>query len=457
MPGKKTKPPKPASANELRRRAEAKLKSNPPVLDEVTSKDALKLIHDLQVHQIELEMQNEELRRAQATIEASRARYSDLYDFAPVGYLTLDVNGKVLEANLTVAGLLGVKRGLLLQKPFQLYIVEEDRDKFHLYLRTVLSTKESQICELRLKPQQGGNRHARLDTILAQDSNGRRSLRTSVTDISERKEMERQLVQSEKLASLGLLVSGVAHEINNPNSFISFNIPILRDYLQELMPILDCYALDHPDMELVCMNYQEFRQDLFKLLDNLQHGSDRIIRIVSNLKEYARKRESTELRWFELKEVMDKAINICHAEIRKKVKSFEVQIDEDAPSIFSDPEALEQIFVNLLINAVHASDKRDSWISLRVGCEKSREGCCRIEVSDNGCGMDEKVMDKIFDPFFTTKATSSGTGLGLYVCYTLVEALGGKIEVASTPGKGSTFRIVLPYTNHFKRKMDTVD
>jgi PAS domain S-box-containing protein len=454
MPGQKTKQP---NANELRRSAEAKLKLKPPVLEEGASRDVIKLIPELQLHQIELEMQNEELRQAQETIEESRARYSDLYDFAPVGYLTLDPNGKVLEANLTVSGQLGIERGRLLQKPFQLCIAAEDRQKFHLHLRAVLSTKAPQICELRLGTKQGNDRHLRLDTILAEDSNGRRSLRTSVTDISERKQLERQLVQQEKLASLGLLVSGIAHEINNPNSFIAFNIPILRDYLQELVPIVDCYALDHPDMELSCMKYQEFRQDIFKLLDNMEHGSNRINRIVSNLKDYARKRERIELQWFELEEVVDKAINLCHSEIRKKIGSFEVQITEGTPSIFSDPEALEQVLVNLLINAVHASDKRDSWIGLRVGCDKSLGGGCLIEVSDNGCGMDEKIMGKIFDPFFTTKSSSSGTGLGLYVCYTLVEALGGKLEVASTPGKGSTFRIVLPDMKHRKQMMNTVD
>jgi PAS domain S-box-containing protein len=277
-----------------------------------------------------------------------------------------------------------------------------------------------------------------------------------ISDITRAKLMERQLVQSEKLASLGLLVSGVAHEINNPNSFISFNVPILRDYLQELMPIVDGYAEEHPDFEVFRMKYEEFRLDLFKLLDNMEHGSKRIDRIVSDLREYARKRDRSELRWIELKAVIEKAVNICHAEIRKTIKSFEVEVPQDAPAIFSDPEAIEQVLVNLLINAVHASDKRDSWIRVHVGCGQSRERHCFIEVSDNGCGIDEKIRDKIFDPFFTTKASSSGTGLGLYVCYNLVDALGGKIEVDSEPGKGSTFRIVLQNIEPSAQKRDTL-
>jgi signal transduction histidine kinase len=276
------------------------------------------------------------------------------------------------------------------------------------------------------------------------EAGGRQAAVIRISDITQSKLMERQLIQSEKLASIGLLVSGVAHEINNPNSFMSFNIPILREYLEELMPIIDAYAEEHPGFELFSMNYQEFRQDIFGLLDNMEHGSDRINRIVSDLKDYARKRDKTELRWIDLKTVVDTAVNICRSEIRKKIKSFEVQIAEDVPTIFSDPEALEQVLINLLINAAQASDKGDSWLRVHAACEKSWDRSCVIEVSDNGCGVAEDIRDKIFDPFFTTKASSAGTGLGLYICYNLVEALGGKIEIESQPGQGSTFRLVLP-------------
>ena len=114
-----------------------------------------------------------------------------------------------------------------------------------------------------------------------------------ISDITQAKVLERQLVQNEKLAALGLLVSGIAHEINNPNTFISFNIPILRDYLQELMPIIDGFAEQHPNLELCSMKYQEFREDLFKLVANMEHGSSRINAIVSDLKRFVRKRDKS--------------------------------------------------------------------------------------------------------------------------------------------------------------------
>ncbi len=267
-----------------------------------------------------------------------------------------------------------------------------------------------------------------------------------IYDITQAKMLERQLIQSEKLASLGLLISGIAHEINNPNTFVSFNIPILRDYLQELTGIVDAHAEKHPGLELCGISYPEFRQDIFKLVDNMEHGSSRINATVSALKEFSRTHETVEKRLIALKPVIDKALTICGAELRKRVKSLKLSIPDDLPPIYIDPDAIEQVLVNLLINAAHALDKTDSWVHVRVlpDCRHGQLERCIIEVADNGSGMDEKVKSNIFDPFFTTKASSAGTGLGLYICRNLIEKLGGSIKVDSRPGEGTVFRVILP-------------
>jgi len=265
-----------------------------------------------------------------------------------------------------------------------------------------------------------------------------------IRDVTDKKLMERQLVQSEKLASLGLLVSGVAHEINNPNSFISANIPVLRDYLQEMAPIIDDYAEDHPDFELLGMSYPEFREDIFKLMDNMEHGSQRINSTVRDLREFVREREKGEKRLVEPKEVIRKAVSICGAQIRKGVKTFELNVPEDLTPILTDPEELEQVLINLLVNAAQAVDKEDSWVKLNVTQGATRRNRLIIEVSDNGCGMDEETVKKVFDPFFTTKRPGLGTGLGLSISYRLIEGLGGRIEVESRAGEGATFRVILP-------------
>ena len=265
-----------------------------------------------------------------------------------------------------------------------------------------------------------------------------------LTDITEKRLLERQLIQREKMASLGVLVSSIAHEINNPNNFVSFNIPILRDYIEEMIPIMDEYAGTHPQFELCNLTYPEFRQDIFKLIVNIENGSGRISSFVSNLRKFSQTKYKKPLIWVELKEVIESVHSICHSKIKSSVKSFVKQIPEDLPKIYTEPYALEQILLNLLVNAAQASDKHDSWIRLNVSVNNGERKQIGIEVSDNGCGIDQETQVKIFDPFFTTKSQTEGTGLGLYVCHTLVERLKGRIEVESEPGKGSVFRLVLP-------------
>ena len=265
-----------------------------------------------------------------------------------------------------------------------------------------------------------------------------------ISDITQAKLMDRQLVQSEKLASLGLLIAGIAHEINNPNNFIYFNLPILRTYIQFMLPLVDAYISDHQEVQAFGRPYPVFREDCFKLLDNIEHGSTRINQIVNNLREFVRERGKGEMRQIDLKQVIEKSTSICMGRIRKTVKNFEVTLPEKLPILVTDPLAVEQVVVNLLINALQAADKEDSWVNLTVSESSGPKGEVIIEVSDNGCGMDTETQRKIFDPFFTTKAVGVGTGLGLSISHRLVSELGGRLEVKSEAGKGSIFQLVLP-------------
>ena len=265
-----------------------------------------------------------------------------------------------------------------------------------------------------------------------------------ISDVTNEKILQRQIIQSEKLSSLGFLVSGVAHEINNPNNFISFNIPILREYLNEIIPIIDNYAKEHENFELFGMMYPEFRIDVFKLIDNVENGSRRINIAVSNLSEISRTKEKTKIDWIDVKELIEKSVSICRSKINRMVKSFEVEIPEDIPAIYTDPETIETVVINLLINAAQAANKDNSWIRLIVTLGDSSQNDLIIEVRDNGNGLDEKIKNHIFDPFFTTKPPGEGTGLGLFLCHNSIEKCGGRIEVDSVPGEGSTFKVTLP-------------
>jgi len=261
-------------------------------------------------------------------------------------------------------------------------------------------------------------------------------------EIKKRKLMERRLIQSEKMMALGRMISGIAHEVNNPNNFISFNLPILREYLQELTPIVDDYARKHPDFELFYMPYTEFRKDLFRLLENIEHGSSRINRMVSELKDFSSKKDEIKLGWIKIKPVIEKAMIICRSKINRIVDSFEINVPDHLPQVCIDPEIVELILVNFLINAAQAANKEKSWIKLNVALEIKKKNSLVIEVCDNGCGIQKDNLSNIFDPFYSTKPSKEGIGLGLYICRTFAEQMGAQIEVESEPGKGSTFRLI---------------
>lgn len=267
-----------------------------------------------------------------------------------------------------------------------------------------------------------------------------------INDITESKLMERKLIQNEKMASLGVLISGIAHEINNPNNYISVNLPILRDYLDIVMPIVDEYAQKHPDLEIMHMPYAEFREDIFELLDNVEHGSRQIKTIVRDLKVFSKPDPDKAFEKIDLKPIIEKVVAFCKSEIEGTATTFNVHIPENLPEALVDSQSLEQILINLLTNAAQAFDApadENSTVNLTVSLDDGQKDLLIIEVSDNGCGMDEKTLAKIFDPFFTTKSSEEAIGLGMYIVHNLIERIGGRIKVESKLGQGSKFKIIL--------------
>jgi PAS domain S-box-containing protein len=265
-----------------------------------------------------------------------------------------------------------------------------------------------------------------------------------IADTTEKKLAENQLIQRQKMEALGILISGIAHEINNPNNFISFNMPILRDYLSALLSLTDATAQAHPELFFFGMTYPEFREDVFRLLENVRNGSDRINAIVSQLKTFSRKKGGLEIRETDIRDVVDRVVTLSKNQLKKTVHSLEIDLADNLPPVRTDPEALGQVLLNLLINGAQAADKPDSWIKVTVDQRPDFPKLLIIEVADNGCGMDDEILGRIFNPFFTTKKVGEGTGLGLYVCQNLVENLGGWIEVQSQSGIGSRFQVFLP-------------
>src|SRR3989339_1630651 len=178
---------------DLRKEAEARLQSKTPKVQDFSLDEMSILVHELQVHQIELEMQNDALHQSQISLEEANRKYSDFYDFAPVGFLTLNESGLIREVNLTAASQLGVTRRHLVDKPFRFFIEVEDRNRFHLYLRRVFQEPGPQPGEIKLHQPDGGSFFARLNSVAVTDGSGARVCRTSITDISALKQAEQKL------------------------------------------------------------------------------------------------------------------------------------------------------------------------------------------------------------------------------------------------------------------------
>jgi PAS domain S-box-containing protein len=263
-------------------------------------------------------------------------------------------------------------------------------------------------------------------------------------DITELKQAQGEMYRADKMAALGQIVAGVAHEINNPNNFIYFNLPILRRYIEAISPLLEQRLEQEPDLEILGMPYLDFVEDVFKLLENMEHGSERITSIVSDLKNYVRSDEDTERKVEQVGQAIDRVMTLVGKQVRKMVKRFDVEVAEGLSPVLMNLGKIEQVLINLLINAGQAADKEDSWVTLSARPAASAEGWIELQVEDNGAGIPTETQEKIFEPFFTSKGRDQGTGLGLSISHRIIAEHDGKISVESQPGESTCFTVLLP-------------
>jgi len=258
-----------------------------------------------------------------------------------------------------------------------------------------------------------------------------------------------QLLQSEKLASIGQLAAGVAHEINNPIGFVNSNLGTLRNYVNELLRLIDLYETSQDQLtadpavlsrvkaarEKADLDF--LREDIGKLISESIDGTARVRLIVQDLRDFSRI-DSAEWQWADLHAGLESTLNVVWNEI--KYKADVVREFGTLPLVECRPSQLNQVFMNMLVNAVQSIPERGT-ITLRSGCV---DDGVWISISDTGQGIPPELMSRIFDPFFTTKPVGKGTGLGLSVSYGIIDKHGGHIEAHSAPGQGSTFTIWLP-------------
>jgi PAS domain S-box-containing protein len=424
-------------ASDLRRRAEKKLRAEPAELERIgsQSQEVKELLHELQVHQIELELQNEELRRAQLELAASHEKYFDLYDLAPVGYLTINETGLIQEANLTAANLLGVERSRLLKQPAARFIIKDDQNIYYRHRKQVLETRKPQVADLRMI-RKSSPFWTRLESTLVLSAGDGLLFRTVISDITalkleeEKRLEERRLQQGQRLETLRVLAGGIAHDFNNLLMAILGHADLAMEELPPLSPA---------------------KERIQKIKEVSRRASDLCLQMFAYTGT-----GRIEMKTVDLTELVEEMIHLLKTTIGKQVV-FNLNLEPGPALIEADASQIRQIVMNLIINASEAIGDQDGVITVSVGArerdysylqETSSENnlptglYAHLEVSDTGCGMGEETRGRVFEPFFTTKFT--GRGLGLAAVLGIVRTHKGGLKVRSKLGEGTTFTVLFP-------------
>jgi two-component system cell cycle sensor histidine kinase/response regulator CckA len=539
---------------ELRRRAQTFLKSPDDTATAMSPREMKKLVYELDTYQIELELQNEDLRYSQEQLLLSQKKYTDLYDFAPLGYLTVSAKGLIVDANLTAAEMLGVTKGEMLNLPFSVYIHPDDQDIYYLARKTLLEEKGTQTFELRMLKGNKTFFPAQLRSTCREDIDGIcgqfRLALTDITkqkkaaeaivkakkewektfdsitdiitildgemrivranqatydflqqepatllgkhcyevyrgrnavcpncprqevlsgrgghsanftqdilgkiflvslasvqngdnensrivliakDITSQKKMEIELFQARKMESIGTLAGGIAHDFNN----------ILAAMLGFAELVKDNMAADNPS-----------REDMEQILKAGVRAKDLVCQILT----YSRKGMGEQMEMLQPSLVVKEALSLLRASMPTTME-IQQEIDDRCGTIIGNPTYIHQLLINICLNAIKAmaDEKGILRVVLRrveltasdlVDQENSTpRPFVELLVSDTGCGMDQRTMDRIFEPYFTTREFGQGSGMGLAVVHGIVQSCGGFIKAQSEPGRGSVFRVFFP-------------
>ena len=277
----------------------------------------------------------------------------------------------------------------------------------------------------------------------------------AIRDLTERQRLQGRIIQAEKLASLGLLSAGVAHEINNPLAYVTNNLAVLERDVRGLAEVLAAYEEARPTLESTSPEVAEriarltaendlpyVQENLGAILKSTRQGVKRVSDIVQNLRGFARLDQAAIDR-VDLNAAIASSLEL----IRGRLERHQIEVVQnlgEIPRIVCAPAQINQVVLNLLLNAQQAIEATGRVGGrIEIGTQASRKVVI-LEITDDGCGIPEEIHSRIFDPFFTTKPVGEGTGLGLSISHSIVSDHGGRIELESTPGQGACFRVILP-------------
>jgi len=364
-------------------------------------------------------------RKAQEALVRSAASFRKLIEASPDG-IFVHRDGVLVFVNPAAVASLGfTTTAELVGLPLGTLFPPQDREQAGLRLRPPPGDEPTPMREERMLRRDGSSRTFEIAALRA-EFDGQPCILAFARDVSERKQLEARLLISDRMASVGTLASGVAHEINNPLAYVRSNLDWGIELLQAAPQGLDAGNT----------------RALEAALADAADGAERVRKIIGGLRSFARVQDDQGVDTA-LPEVLEAALKLVANQVRHR--ACVVRDYAPAPLVHADPSRLAQVFVNLIVNAAQAiPEGRALEHVVRVSTRTDERGRSVAEVHDSGCGIPPEVIGRIFDPFFTTKEVGSGTGLGLSICHGIITNLGGEITVASRPGAGTTFTVVLP-------------
>ncbi|MFZ6646043.1 PAS domain S-box protein [Undibacterium sp. TJN25] len=410
-----------------------------------------------------------ELKLAQQQLQESEQRYRSLFDFHPDAVYSYDLDGRFLSGNAAVERITGYSVQTASGEYLLPIVTGKDRERVSVMIRMAMQGKPQNYDMAGHKPD-GSLFHVNVTNLpivvdgeivgvfaIAKDIAGKMQAEAELQAARSR------LAQAEKLASIGQLAAGIAHEINNPLGYVNSNLTVLSRHSNKLLQLLDAYRgvemqLD-PNLTAskrlqavkagIDVNY--VRADLIEVMADAREGIGRVSKIVQSLKDFSRMEQQAQCVPADLHQALDSTLSMASNEIRYKadvVKEY-----GELPLVECVIGEISQVFMNLLVNAAQAMETR-GVISILT---RSQGDVVTIAISDNGSGISPDSAGRIFDPFFTTKPVGQGTGLGLAISYGIVQKHGGSIELASEEGKGSCFTVALPVRAVAARQLEAAD